>query len=395
MKPIRNDRGKDLRNNRLVDFAGAIRWLRDHGIPYGDIRALFPEFTENNLGVIDFRNRRNPTTKKGRRVLEEAEKSEEAIGRLLEKTETELRPVSEGAQFSDRDYSSATVRRLEDEVEEFAGSFWKHVRFLDGARTLGDFRRRISNPASDNVVLVRTGGRVNHLLAEMHLHAGYTASALAYATKAYEWESQTYNARPTRFNLDKIGRTLLLISHTFILRQEFFEASQWLKKARKAFAQTRRIDPELFRQEAVVALHIGDLETAKKEFQLSGDLLSEYNPYSTVAAVKDARDRFLNLINEDWGKAFELMEYAAEAWPAGDIHIGINVNWAAGIGFSVDDPEGHHWAQKLLAERGSINDGYGHQATVTRLLRLTSRLPMRLWKQWVLFAFYYNACRNK
>jgi tetratricopeptide (TPR) repeat protein len=395
MKPIRNDRGEGLRKNRLVDFGGAIQWLRDHGIPYNDIHALFPEFTENNLGVIDFRNRRDPTTKKARRVLEDTEKFEEGIGRLLVKTETELKPINEGARFSDRDYSSVRVRRLEDEVEEFAGSFWKHVRFLDGAKALGDFRRRISSPGCDNVVLVRTGGRVNHLLAEMHLHAGYATSALAYAIEAYRWENQTYHARPTRFNLDKIGRTLLLISHTFILRQEFFEASQWLKKAKEAFAQTRRTDPELFRQEAVVALQLGDLGTANKGFQLSGDLLPEYNPYSTIAAVRDARDRFLNLINEDWEKAFELMEYAAGAWPAGDIHIGMNVNWAAGIGFIVDDPEGHHRAQKLLAERGSVNDGYGHQATVTRLLSLTPRLPMRLWKHWVLFAFYYNACRNK
>ena len=394
MKSIRNDRGEDLRKSRLTDFAGAIQWLRDHGVSYSHIRALFPTLSKNNLGVIDFRIRRDPNKKVARHVLEKASYVGASAKTQIDGAARDR--TTESNALSDRKLSSASVRRLEDEVEEFAGSFWSHVRFLEGTKALGQFLKRVSIPGSDNVVLVRTGGRINHLLSELHLHAGYSTSAIAYGIEAYRWEQQSCNARPTPSSFETIGKTSLLISHACILRQDFFLASQWLKNAKTAFEVAGITDPEFYRQRAVVAMQTNAPDQAREDFQKSGDFLPDYNSRTTPAVVADARDRFLNFLNDDWEEAFGLMRYAAKNWPAGDIHIGINVNWAAATAYITDSREAHREATNLLLHaKPDLTTGYGHQATVSHLLKLTPQLPAPLRKPWVYFSLYYNAYRNK
>lgn len=395
MRPIRNDRGEALRKGKLSDFSGAIIWLRDHGLAYSEIRSLFPEKSDNSLSVTDFRSRRSPDRKVARRVLEQTSRaianSSAHPGASGEKTQPRANHVPDASL----DHPAPSAKHLEDEVEEFASTFWKHVRYLEGIKRLGKFRQRVNDPGSDNVSLVRTGGRVNHLLSELHLHAGYSTSALAYGLDAYRWECHAFNARPTRWNLERIGRTSLLMSQASILRSDFFSAGQWLKCAEGAFERVGRTDPEMYRQQAVVGIHTGNTEGAADKFRLAGERLPEYNPLSTAAAVKDIRDRFLNYVNRDWEGAFALMEYASGAWPPGDIHIGINMNWAAAIAFMTDDPIGHDRAERLLNEHSSRTKGYGHPATVTYLLKLTTRLPRPLWREWARFSLNNNAYRNK
>ena len=81
--------------------------------------------------------------------------------------------------------------------------------------------------------------------------------------------------------------------------------------------------------------------------------------------------------------------------PPGEIHISMNVNWAAACGFSTDSPEATRSASELLERYSEASIGFGHQATVAWLLSLTPALPQRIRRDWVRRALYENTFRDR
>jgi hypothetical protein len=174
-----------------------------------------------------------------------------------------------------------------------------------------------------------------------------------------------------------------------------------LERSRKAFEIARvKTDPEYFRQLATVQLSCDNVEDAVKNFRLAGALLPAYKSYATEADVRDAGLRSLNLLKKppNWDGALgglELLDSALGSWPEGDIHIGINVNWTAAVGLSIDSPRANQHALELLEKYKGFSAGYGHQATVRKLLTMTLNLPKNIRPAWARFALSYNAFRNR
>jgi hypothetical protein len=371
------------------DYSGAIRWQLEHGVSIATIAQLFGK-SETSILVIAWRDANRIIPRKVENVLHITSSAGVAADKLLRKTKIDEDGIQAQLKFAD----------LDQQIDLFGQHFWEKVRDYKGARELGLLLRRVSRPSLENISLRRAAAKLYHLLAEVYLHAGCCLSSIKFGVKAYRAEEELYKEWLSRDELFSIGKTSLLISQALINRSEFDAALPWINRSRKAFeAGSYQIDPEHYKQLATVQFHSNAVTEAQKNYKLAGRLLAnyKYKPNTTDAEVKDISERHLYVADRssEWEKAFELMEYALKSWPKGDIHKGLNVNWAAAAGLSSDSSEGNRRAIKLLRDKAAFSRGYLHPQTVTELLLMTPDLPRKLRLEWARFSLHYNAFRNR
>jgi hypothetical protein len=371
------------------DYSGAIRWQFERGVPIATLARLFGK-SESSVPVIAWRDANRLIPRKVEGVLQSMSSAGMAADELLKKA-----TIGE-----DEIKAPLKLTQLEQQIDAFGRNFWKKVRDHEGAKELGLLLRKVSRPSLENLPLRRAAAKLYHLLAEIYLHAGCCRSSLKFGVMAYRAEEELYKEWLSRDELFSIGKTSLLISQALINRSEFNAAMPWINRGKKAFKSGfHQIDPEHYKQLATVQFHRNAAEEAQKNYKLAGRLLAtyKYKPNATAAEVKDISERHLYVADSgsDWEKAFELMEYALKSWPKGDIHKGLNVNWAAAAGLSSDSSEGNRRAIKLLREKAFLSRGYLHPQTVTELLLMTPELPRKLRPEWTRFCLHYNAFRNK
>jgi hypothetical protein len=371
------------------DYSGAIRWQLEHGVPVATIALLFGK-SETSIPVIAWRDANKLIPRKVENVLDRTSSVGMAADELLKEVEIDEDDLTVPVKLTE----------LEQQIDAFGRHFWEKVRDHEGAKELGLLLRKVSKPLWENLALRRAGAKLYHLLAEIYLHAGCCRSSLEFGVKAYRAEEELYKGWLSRDELFSIGKTSLLISQALINRSEFDAALPWINRSRKAFeAGSYQIDPEHYKQLATVQFHSNAVTEAQKNYKLAGRLLAnyKYKPNTTDAEVKDISERHLYVADRssEWEKAFELMEYALKSWPKGDIHKGLNVNWAAAAGLSSDSSEGNRRAIKLLRDKAAFSRGYLHPQTVTELLLMTPDLPRKFRPEWARFSLHYNAFRNK
>lgn len=155
---------------------------------------------------------------------------------------------------------------------------------------------------------------------------------------------------------------------------------------------------EFHRQTAVVRFQNKDWSAARVNFERAAETLSdtvEYGREKKLYEVLNIGKRQLNLLDPvDWDGAQELLAYMESCLPPSDIHRSMNLNWTVACGFATDSPSAQLRAQELIEGQPSLSDGFGHQATVSRLLAITPILPKTLRASWVRHALYENALRN-
>ena len=112
--------------------------------------------------------------------------------------------------------------------------------------------------------------------------------------------------------------------------------------------------------------------------------------------VKDIGFRHLHLLRPPhWDKSIELMSDQLRNYPAGDIHIPLNVAATAACGLSVEDNNVQHDAFLLLEQYQEAAQGYLRSETSFELLRLTPQLPKNLRPAWTRFALYENTADER
>jgi tetratricopeptide (TPR) repeat protein len=369
------------------DYSGAIRFLTEHSVRVPVIARLFGK-AESSIPVIVWRA--------ANRVIPQ---SAESVLLDLNITGTDADQLLEGAKVDESEIAHLyNATDLEERIDAFGAQFWQKVKDRKGARELGLLLRKVSRPSVENLPLRRQAAKLYHLLAELHLHAGYCRSALVFARRAYQAESELYRETLSRGELFRIGKTCLLISQALINRSEYKSALPWLRRSKQAFASgSHKLDPEYFKQLGNIQFHENAPDSASKNFREAARLLPDYERTPTVAQIKDIGERHLNLIGDrpNWERSLELMEYALASWPKDDIHKSLNVNWTAAAGLMTDSHEANKKAIDLLHSYGYLSKGYQHPATVTRLLLMTPELPKGIRGEWVRFSLHYNAYRNK
>ena len=82
-------------------------------------------------------------------------------------------------------------------------------------------------------------------------------------------------------------------------------------------------------------------------------------------------------------------------FPPGHIQVAMNLNWTAAAGLATDSSAVQSRALDLLETHASAVEGYGHQATIHRLLKVTPDLRPGLRPFWARRVLYANAFRDR
>jgi hypothetical protein len=379
---------------QLGGYGRATVWLREHGLNTRQIADLL-ETSMGHVRQLEFRGRR-PRTSFQLLPLE-----------LLADTGIGTPPGKELRKFlgirDDEDSVELTPRgkrlvdNIQEEIEAYAADFWSGVRYEAGIRRLRALLPRVGRPAQSRRVSQRA--RIHELCAETHLHSGKTVTALEEGLRAYHLCRTAFHESDVPQDLEQIGRVARLLSQMFLLRREGHLARIYLELHRAAQERLGRPPrPEYHHQLAVLAFQACDPDAdriARSELRKAQRLLEETIDHGKAKQpheVKDIGERHLPLLPPlNWEGSEELLRSQLRHYPAGDIHVGLNVATTAACGLSTDDNSIQQQALGLLDKYADSASGYLRLETNFTLLRLTPILPSRIRAAWARFALYENA----
>jgi hypothetical protein len=288
---------------------------------------------------------------------------------------------------------------LEARIETEAARFWSEVRGLAGVASLGAFLREINRPGRENIQRNRLKARVEHIMAEMYLHAGYLRTAMRYCRRSLATRHSLYKDTLYRTELFAYAKTMLLFTCILEVSGNLKPVLGILDYAEAAFKASKfPIDPELHRQRASAMLRQGDASSAREEYLLAYDAYPAHFEFRNLKASDHAQHdvgkRPFAILDQSYEKAKHNIEIA-RGWPEGDVHHSANINTAIATAFLTDSVESQADALKMLPAARVAAEGYGRQMTSVRLLELVPRIPREHQRNWVLFALHYNAYRNR
>ncbi len=384
---------------RVSGLSSPIAWLRDRDVP---VKLIADELEIKELYVRQLAYRGNWRNRQpGILPWLEAQFNSPAdpFGTVSDEVRRDLgiRPAIESWTVDIRPPDRTRLGDLEERIEQFGTEFWDGVRFGVGLSRLKAMLIDVGRPA--RLDRVRAKARIRHLIAETYTHAGYSRSAITEGLAALLlWRAAHEQSHDTH-DLEQYARTALIISQSHLLRQEPGRAQHFLDLYQAARNRIDRpLGGEYFRQRGAVAFQNGDDQEARRNFKSAMKILAETIEYGRPKEeheVLNIGTRQMNLLTPvNWEDAQKLHNYMVKTLPPADIHISMNVNWAAACGFSIDSPAANRAASELLDRFRDTSVGFGHQATAAWLLKLTPALPARLRADWVRHALYENTFKD-
>lgn len=289
---------------------------------------------------------------------------------------------------------------LEERVEQLGVEFWSGVRHGVGVGRLREILEDVGRPA--HFRRIRILARIRQLLAETYAHVGYSRSAIEQALTSLLLSRTAYEESQDPHDLEQFARTALIVSQSHLLRQEPVRATHYLDLhmgARSRIGQP--LGGEYFRQRGIVAFQSGKQadDEALRNFTRAMTVLAETVEYGRPRQeheVLNIGTRQMNLLGKvNWDGSRELVQHMLAKLPPGDIHICMNVNWAAACGFCIGIPQADREASKLLDRYRETTAGFGHQATIAWLLSLSPVVPAKHRADWVRRALYENVFKNE
>jgi hypothetical protein len=288
---------------------------------------------------------------------------------------------------------------LEERVERLGAAFWAGVRHGSGINRIHDLLIEIGRPA--HIRRVRILARIRYILAETYAHAGYSSSAIEQALTSLLLSRAAYHDSHDPYDLGQFARAALIVSHSSLLRHEPQRAAHYLDLHGAALERIEEpLGAEYLRQRGAVAFLAGTAadDEARENFRSAMTALEslvENGRHKEPYEVLTIGQRQANLVGDvNWEGALELVDYMRTTLSPGAIQIIMNVNWAAACGLSIDSPRVNQEALDLLAQNREASVGFGHQATIARLLELSPALPPRIRRDWVRYSLYQNTFRD-
>ena len=386
----------------LAKFDRAIYWLRGRGVPASDIGNWF----------VTNANHVHQLSRRGSMAAEK-----EIVARYLcdpdrsplvypIPTDSHLRRTVRIRPHEDSVVLDAGEKRrleaMEARTEAAAAEFWAGVRFEQGIKRFEEILAQTRHPAHHRRIRLRA--RLRQLIAETHVHAGRSASAIREGIKSFHLYRIAAHELPAdskdKSDLENVGRSARLISQAYLLRHDPAGAKRFLDvHAEVSQSLGKNVRPEYYHQMATVALQQENQDDAARTLYGQAEAaikrVADFGEAKQQHEIWDIGRRHLNLLAPvDWDGSQELLRYALEKYPTGDIHHAINVNWTAACGFCTDSPTAHANAVAILRKYPLLADGFGHEATSYRLLRLAANLPLNLRGKWARFVLYENALRD-
>jgi hypothetical protein len=367
----------------LAKLGLAIRWLRDHGLSCATLASLFST-TAGRISVLVHRaqpgaQRATPVPQFGTARLDDIFSREPTF--------EELEPVRERPEALDPDL-------IAENIAGIASTNAAQYRFLRGIRELRKLRPHLGRPRA--VHRMRLHAQLHRQVAWFFTHSGWSRSSIAEANTAFELAADLYRRTHSQDDLTLLADAALIASNAYLICYDSVRARHCLHLARQATETCKeRPGSEYYRQLATATLQENDDGAARKYFKIAGQVMGERG-CADAAEVLMASTRQESLLTPvDWDAAQEMCAAVRQRFSLGSIELAIGVNWTAACGFSTDSPSVNLQAQALIEGNCEHASHFGHQATVATLLRYVPALPQSLRRDFVRFALYQNAYRDR
>jgi hypothetical protein len=285
---------------------------------------------------------------------------------------------------------------LEGIAEEFTRTVAVHKSsrdFLAGARALGILREHIGYPRNP---------RFFRLIAQIHAmrcwffgHSGFGASALREAALAIPMLNHLHATSGDSSVLREMRDCYIAASNASLLRRRPETARMLLEKARQVSEGLNESpNSEWFRQQGTGCLQLNDIDQARQFYRRTLQLT---NAHDSAREGFPGR-RHLSLLEPmDWEETVDEVHETERRMGRHSLEFSVRLHWTVASGICLDDSKLNRQALDLLDQVPTpLFVSFGHQATVSYLLRLTSRLnlPHSARIRWARFLMYENAFRN-
>jgi hypothetical protein len=294
---------------------------------------------------------------------------------------------------------SSTFAWLEEQVEARFESHRQQYRFLDGARSLLQLKQKLGHISEARRIAL--AGILEQKISWFLVHSGFTRSAISHASLSL-WLLQTAYYRLSRQDdVREFIKSALIASQGNLLAGRPAAALPILDIIRDA-AQTigAPLGSDYYRQRGVALFQAGsryDDET-RKSFEQSEQQMRRLGEAGSEAQALMTGTRHTNMLGKpDWDGALKVLEIVQSTFSADSLEASMTRHWAAACGLLTDDNRIRQRASDLLRDNQETAARFGHQATISKLLSMTSELglPKGLLAVWVRKSLYQNAFRLK
>jgi hypothetical protein len=368
----------------LGQLAGVVAWLRHRGVDGRRLAAAF-QTNQSYIRVLAHRGRTladsegiesADTDKDSRRIL--AHMQARGVG-------PEDTVVLTNAQRRNVEALTLDVDRIRREAEATGD-------FRTGVDQLVRMSMFLGRPQS--VDLVRLRARLRWHTSWCLVHSGFSRSAAVAAWRAMADFRYCFSQAEHPSDIQMLQTVGLVASLAQLLRRRPSRARQFLNVVDGVTRNARGPLPaDYYRQQGMASFQLGDDEGARRLLAQGALALAEQEPHRKTLDIRFSEFR-LTLCQRaiDWDRTTELLNEIQMAFGRGSLKASMMAHWTAAAGFSTDSPRIHQECADLLRENSAVASRFGHQATLSRLLRLTPdlRLPDDLRRVWLRHAMYAN-----
>lgn len=378
-------------------FNSAIAWLRDNDVSTGTIASLFGH-NQGWIRQLAYRGRMQ-TRVYVHPVLVAPVEREFDLGAG---PPASLRGLIGIRPHGDYVIMTRKEKRwldtLEAAFEVLRDGFYNEARGGAGIERFRALLMQIGYPA--NYRRIRLMGRVYFQIAVFYIHIGEIASGLDYAYRSFHLFWFSFHEGNQQQDVKWMAHAAQVIAQGYVLALQPEDAAFYLTLQRNLLEFVKAAPPaENFRLRGIIRIQQQEDDAARREISNAYDLIKR--DCQDLGLPAPSGIPMLNVLQnsyflaQDWESAVRQFEYLHSILPENHILIPMNLNWAIACAFRTGSSNAWQTAQRLLDRHRGAGIGYGHQATILRLLSITPYLPSRLHPAWVRRALFENAFRHR
>ena len=354
---------------QLTQLSPAIRWLRDHRV---SPQVIGDAFGTSNTHVRLLAHRAAHCTPK-----------DSAANRRR----PPIRPDDDWIVMSEarRLATDALADRIESVFAQHAAAY----AFAVGVEGLRQLLPPLGYPSS--VPLIRLKARICRHLAWFLGHCGHARRASAYAEEAIRLYRHTLRQTRSRTDVEAIGDVGLIAANVRLLAQRPHEALRLLQLVADVDARLgRKPGVEYHRQQATAMFQTGTDTDALVHLRRTDEAMDRDGRADVHRQLAVIMRRNL-LAHRDAALAQQIIHDVESHFGVRGLEGIMARNWAVAAALCAEPSDEALAAQVEDVDIASTT--FGHQATISHLLRLTPRLllPSDLRTRWVRYALYVNA----
>jgi len=293
------------------------------------------------------------------------------------------------------DGQTEELEKLQEQIEEIGRGPLKKQHNIEGVTLLAGCKPSIGFPAS--ALGIRLKARIHELTGWFFVHNGLTHSALDELVCAVYVSAAAHHESGDLIDRNRMIEALRFASHACLLQHQPEEALAVLKLIEQASeAAGLRRGSDYYRQLGVAYFQLGADDRAMWNFDYAGLVMESLGEAEHPLQIQMTGSRQTALIRPDWDRAEKLINDARQVYGADSLEFSMAVHWGAACGLLVDSPGINDQALGYLEENRANAQRFGHQATVSALLRMTLDLkfPPSIRGLWIRKALYENSFHN-